>query len=332
MNDTDKAQPFDEQAALAELERLADKIQATRRQRAHTVAEFETFVKTFRQDRYQELISQHEAELQHEVRAQARPVRPIGEVAANLGVRAPMPPAAATPPVVAAPKPDTAPAAPSPQPPEPVVATYKPTAIAVALSPPAVAPADVDHPAPGIGEFKPEPLPPPVVAPVSASASNPDRAAGASPRSRLPLAAAAAAVVLIAAGFWMFGGSSEAPDAAATPAATAASVPAAAPAPAAESPAAAPSSSPPPKPVPTRALNIELVTVKPVWLRVTVDGTRAIEAELPADRRLPFAADKLIQIRAGNGGAVKLMVAGEDRGLLGADGRVVDRQLTPAPR
>lgn len=328
MNDIDKAQPFDEQAALAELERLADKIQATRRQRAHTVAEFETFVKTFRQDRYQELISQHEAELQHEVRAQARPVRPVGEVAANLGVRAPMPPAAATPPAVAAPTPDTAP---SPQPPEPVAATYKPTAIAVALSPPAVAPADVDHPASGIGEFKSEPLPPPVVAPVSASASNPDRAAGASPRWRLPLVAAAAAVVLIAAGFWIFGGSSEAPDAAATPAAASASAPAAAPAPAAESPAAA-SSSPPPKPVPTKALNIELVTTKPVWLRVTVDGTRAIEAELPADRRLPFAADKLIQIRAGNGGAVKLMVAGEDRGPLGADGRVVDRQLTPAPR
>ncbi len=71
------------------------------------------------------------------------------------------------------------------------------------------------------------------------------------------------------------------------------------------------------------------MTIKPVWLRVTVDGARALEAELPPDRRLSFAADKLIQIRAGNGGAVRLMVGGQDRGPLGGEGRVVDRQVVP---
>jgi hypothetical protein len=43
--------PFDERAALEELERLADKIQLSRRQRAQAEAEFDAFVKTFRQDR-----------------------------------------------------------------------------------------------------------------------------------------------------------------------------------------------------------------------------------------------------------------------------------------
>jgi Domain of unknown function (DUF4115) len=63
VTETTQPRPFDERAALRELERLADKIQSTRRQRERAEAEFNTFVKAFRHDRYKELIGQHEAEL-----------------------------------------------------------------------------------------------------------------------------------------------------------------------------------------------------------------------------------------------------------------------------
>jgi hypothetical protein len=51
-HDAEQPKPFDEQAALAELERLADKIQITRRQRAAAVDEFDAFVRGFREDRH----------------------------------------------------------------------------------------------------------------------------------------------------------------------------------------------------------------------------------------------------------------------------------------
>jgi hypothetical protein len=308
VSDTQKPQPFDELAALAELERLADKIQATRRQRESTVAEFESFVKTFRNDRYSELIAQHEAELQSELRAQARPVRPVGEVAANLAVRPPAALPAPTPPAAAKP--------PAPSEVIPVPATYKPTTIAVALSPPAVRPADADADQPPLdAAYAPSPIPawiePASMAPAKARRSG----------NAVPMSVAAAAVLVLVFVVWSFSRPSS-PE----PPATASAPPPAA----AAAPAAAAKPSPAPT-VPGKALNIELVTLRPVWLRVTVDGARALEAELPPDRRLPFAADKLIQIRAGNGGAVKLMVGGEDRGPLGGEGRVVDRQLVPSP-
>jgi len=47
-----ETQPFDERAALEELERLADKIVLSRQQRQQAVAEFEAFVRTFKQERH----------------------------------------------------------------------------------------------------------------------------------------------------------------------------------------------------------------------------------------------------------------------------------------
>jgi hypothetical protein len=58
----DPAQPFDERNALEELERLADKIQLSRRQREQKVAEFDAFVRTFRMDRYASSIAATEGE------------------------------------------------------------------------------------------------------------------------------------------------------------------------------------------------------------------------------------------------------------------------------
>ena len=91
-------------------------------------------------------------------------------------------------------------------------------------------------------------------------------------------------------------------------------------------PAAAPAAAAPAAPAgPPRALNIVMVTVRPVWARVTVDGRRALEREIPADQKIPFGADTTIAIRAGDAGAFRLIVDGKDLGVLGRDGQVFSR-------
>jgi hypothetical protein len=77
-----------------------------------------------------------------------------------------------------------------------------------------------------------------------------------------------------------------------------------------------------------RPLQIELFTIRPVWLRVTVDGERRLEREVPGGQRLPFGADRSINVRAGNGGSLRLSVGGRDLGLIGRDGQIADRTLT----
>ena len=75
----------------------------------------------------------------------------------------------------------------------------------------------------------------------------------------------------------------------------------------------------------TRVPAAELVTLRRVWVRVLVDGERAIERELEADARIPLRAKQLIVIRAGDAGAVRVSLAGEDQGVLGPDGVVATR-------
>jgi hypothetical protein len=109
------------------------------------------------------------------------------------------------------------------------------------------------------------------------------------------------------------------PSAAAAPAAAPVQAPAAVPAPAA--PAG-----------PPRALTIEFVTLRPVWARITVDGKRAFEREFPANQRVPLGADRTIAVRAGDAGAIRLIVDGRDQGVLGKDGQVYNRTFTPTLR
>jgi hypothetical protein len=78
-----------------------------------------------------------------------------------------------------------------------------------------------------------------------------------------------------------------------------------------------------------RALEIEMTTIRPVWMRVTVDGERRLEREVAAGQRLTFGADRSIVIRAGDGGGVRLSIDGRDQGLLGRDGQIAVRTLTP---
>jgi hypothetical protein len=54
-----------------------------------------------------------------------------------------------------------------------------------------------------------------------------------------------------------------------------------------------------------------------------------MEREFTADQRIPFSADRAIVIRAGDAGAIRLVVDGKDLGVLGRDGQVFERAFTP---
>jgi hypothetical protein len=76
-------------------------------------------------------------------------------------------------------------------------------------------------------------------------------------------------------------------------------------------------------------LQVELVAVRKVWMRVTVDGDRAIEDEVEQGQRLRFGANKSIVIRAGDAGSVTVAVDGQAPAPLGPSGQTVTRTLVP---
>jgi hypothetical protein len=65
--------------------------------------------------------------------------------------------------------------------------------------------------------------------------------------------------------------------------------------------------------------------MRPVLARITIDGRRAMEREFPADQRIQLGADSTIAVRAGDAGAIRLVVDGKDLGPLGKDGQVYSR-------
>jgi hypothetical protein len=76
----------------------------------------------------------------------------------------------------------------------------------------------------------------------------------------------------------------------------------------------------------------ELAAVRRVWIRATVDGARVVERELQANERVTLRPARTIVVRAGDAGAVRIVLDGRDQGLLGANGIAVTRTFTaPAP-
>jgi hypothetical protein len=72
--------------------------------------------------------------------------------------------------------------------------------------------------------------------------------------------------------------------------------------------------------VSARAVRVALTTVRPVWMRVMVDGTRAIEREVEAGQTLTFEGDRSVVVRSGDAGAIQATLNGVDRGALGLRG------------
>jgi hypothetical protein len=137
----------------------------------------------------------------------------------------------------------------------------------------------------------------------------------------LRLGIAALAVAVVAVVIFSFSGSNPAPAEQQAPPSTPAPVASQAAAPAASP--SAPAAEPDPRPI-----QIELEALRPVWMQVVVDGRREIGRTVPQGQRLSFGANTEIALRAGDAGAVRVYVAGADRGVLGRDGQVVNRRFT----
>jgi hypothetical protein len=84
-----------------------------------------------------------------------------------------------------------------------------------------------------------------------------------------------------------------------------------------------------PTPPPARPIQVTLATIRPVWLRVTVDGARTLEREVPAGETLSFGGDRTVVVRSGDAGGVRASLNGVDRGPLGRDGWPLTVAIAP---
>lgn len=257
MTDVNRPEPFDERAALDELERLAEKIQSSRRQRAQAVDEFDAFVRGFKNDRWSG----------PERRAPETPLRP---------------------------------------PPTPAVDRQATVDRQAVMPPPPIVPR----------EELDAPVPPVAVAPSWTDMLK-------QPIARWTLAGVGLLVIVMLLWRpWSTVPNQPAPISTAAPAAATAPSTSTSQTPA---PAVAP-----PVAKPTRAVNIELVTLRPVWTRVVVDDRKEVERELPAGQRFTFGADRAITVRAGDAGAMRIIYDGKDLGVMGRDGQIASRTFAAA--
>jgi hypothetical protein len=74
----------------------------------------------------------------------------------------------------------------------------------------------------------------------------------------------------------------------------------------------------------------ELIAVRRVWIRATVDGARVVERELQANERVTLGPARTLSIRAGDAGSLRIVIDGRDRGLFGANGIALTRTFNGA--
>jgi hypothetical protein len=284
--------PFDDRAALEELERVRRAIVEWRERRKEILATFDEFVRGFRTP-------------PAERETRDSPPGSHGEAFALPKV-VPEPP----------PSPVVQPAVPEP-PPSPVVDP------AVAELPPllVVHPAVAEPPLLPVVQPASELTPLPVVEPALRSSGPP---AGQLKRPAQLAIVAGGVAVLITAGVLMTRSRPAAP--AESSGQRSSAIPSAGPQ------SKAGSEDPALHPVAPVSGGTEIVALRRVWVRVIVDGTKAVERELRADERVALPSGRTIVIRTGDAGAIRLTMNGQDRGTLGPEGEVVTRTFTaPAP-
>lgn len=69
------------------------------------------------------------------------------------------------------------------------------------------------------------------------------------------------------------------------------------------------------------------VTQESSWMRVVVDGKIQYLGELTASQSKNFRAEKSIQIKLGNAGAVQVRLNGQDLGYMGKKGEVIEKEF-----
>jgi hypothetical protein len=197
------------------------------------------------------------------------------------------------------------------------------TAIPLAAPLPPIAAAPADHPPePAPPSFVPAVVEPPVSAPPAALRTPTTPATNWRTRRMSLVGVAAAVGVVVIAGFLMARSGPRPADATSSTVANRAAAPARPPAQSAAVP-----SNPPSEAVQAGPPRSEILAVRRVWVRVVVDGVKAAEREMEAGERVTLPAGATAAIRAGNAGAVRVTVNGEDRGLLGAEGEVLTRTV-----
>ena len=84
-----------------------------------------------------------------------------------------------------------------------------------------------------------------------------------------------------------------------------------------------------PEPEPIEGVELLIALEDASWLRVVVDGAVALERLAETGETLRFEADQEIQVRYGSAGGARVELNGEDLGLPGSRGEVVDVRYTP---
>ncbi|MCG3209111.1 MAG: hypothetical protein FOGNACKC_02730 [Anaerolineae bacterium] len=95
-----------------------------------------------------------------------------------------------------------------------------------------------------------------------------------------------------------------------------------------------------PTPVVYSGVMVDLVVSQSSWVQILADDVKVFEGILQAGDTRSWSGERRVAIRAGNGGGVEVFVNGISRGLMGAEGQVVDQlwekvddpaALTPQP-
>lgn len=93
-------------------------------------------------------------------------------------------------------------------------------------------------------------------------------------------------------------------------------------------PSARPSGSPSPTSYPSGTVTLDLTTEQKSWLEIRVDGKGAFEGLLGPKNHKTFKGHA-IDVSAGNAGGVRVKINGQDKGLLGPHGEVVNKTYKP---
>ena len=95
-----------------------------------------------------------------------------------------------------------------------------------------------------------------------------------------------------------------------------------------------------PTPIIYGGVTVELVISQPSWVQILTDDIEAFEGVLQPGESRNWTGQNRVAIRAGNAGGVEVIVNGISRGVMGAEGQVVDQiwekvsdpaALTPQP-
>ena len=77
------------------------------------------------------------------------------------------------------------------------------------------------------------------------------------------------------------------------------------------------------------ALVLELDVKELTWIRISTDGTVALNESVSPGTIRRFSAERTIDVTLGNAGGATLKINGRDMGLLGARGQVREFKITP---